>query len=146
MQVFIGVDDSVLEIQDNGDILIYYDKSVTEGTTLRDLTDMDFDDAMYVRGLTYSGVYALDLYRIKMTDIVPANYLMYSNLMNDMKDYYAHYKTQQLMLSKMYDGEPCDYKVLLPVQKEMRSLSKRIKKTVMAVRQFVYKVVPRRKI
>lgn len=143
MLTFVGSDGSKL-ISDGDEMTITFDGQEDEGLTLEDITSLEFDAAMFVRGLYFSGVYALDLYRIYTTDVIPAKMCIYYDIKETQTEYQQLYRAHWDLVGQLLDGAPINYKELVAIQKKMRSLSNKVQKQLSVCRKFVYsRVAPK---
>lgn len=142
MLIFVGPDNSKLTKTDDSLFITF--EECTEGLTLKDITNLEFDEAMYVRGLHFSGIYALDFYRIYITEPITANECILHDLHITRTEYNQYYNRHWHLVGKVMSGAPIDYKELLDVQNKMRSLAAKIQKNMSLCRKFVYsKVSPK---
>ena len=140
MLVFRGPDNSKLVKTEDG-LYITFDETNTDGMTLTDITDLEFDEAMFVRGLYFSGIYALDFYRIYTTEPITAKQCELQNIRMDNLELRQLYKQVAHFMSQAITGNPVDYRDLLAIQSKIRPIEKRIKKNMSLCRKFVYSKV-----
>ena len=139
---FKGIDGSfmVYDEESKSIFITFTDEDADDAMTLEQITSLEFTDAMYIRGLKFSGVYALDLYRIYTTDLQPEFVNKFYKYRSDVRRANELSALSKEMVGKACSGVPIDFKELLHIQDEHRCLQKQIEVEMTEYYKYVYTV------
>ena len=138
--IYQGIDNSILEDDDNGNIKVYYGLE-NKGIKLQDITSMSHAEVMWVHDLYHCGVYAIDLWRICTTPAIRERELIVGQLHRDIENCKEVSRNIDMLLGFTLSGNPCDYRIISRSQKYLAELEASIKERTDFIEDFVYSTV-----